>query len=64
MDDIALPKKKTRKVGAVLPGDPGDKGHPARGSACHHATRHTAVRSTMGRCLWDPMAEMVSSSDA
>jgi hypothetical protein len=30
MDDIALLKEKTRKVGAVLSGYAGDKGHPAR----------------------------------
>ena len=30
VDDITLPKKKTRKIGTVLPGYTGDKGHPAR----------------------------------
>jgi hypothetical protein len=47
MDHIAFPKEKTRKVGAVLSGYAGDKGHPARRSRGHLATRRTPVRSTL-----------------
>jgi hypothetical protein len=30
VDDIAFPKKKARKIGAVLPGYAGDERYPAR----------------------------------
>src|SRR5436305_15280424 len=48
MNNIAFPQEKARKVGAVLPGYPGDEGHFARWSSRRHITRRTGVRSRPG----------------